>query len=256
VRWYGLAYVIGFIIAYWWLRRASTTIKNLDKEQVDTLILYLIGGVIIGGRVLQFVFYRPHMIWHDPLEIIRIWNGGMSFHGGLIGAIIAMWLFSKKNKVSFLALGDVIVIPASLALVIGRIANFINSELVGTITNVPWCVNFPNAPNPAHRIGCRHPSQLYEALKNTAIFIILTTQKNTKEGTRTFLFITLYGFLRFIINFYRDEPALIIGISTGQLLSLIMGIGGLILLIANNKREKQRQRTTPRRKKTFRTTKK
>jgi phosphatidylglycerol---prolipoprotein diacylglyceryl transferase len=234
IRWYGLAYVIGFLLAYWYTKRAAKqgTIKGLTLENADSFLIYLILGVILGGRVLQFVFFRPTELFTNPVELFLIWHGGMSFHGGLIGAIIAGALFCSKHNIKLIALADLIIIPAAIALSLGRIANFINAEMVGTLTTVPWCVEFPTAS------GCRHPVVLYESLKTLliALGLILTKKRLDKKqlvipGLLFWLFITSYGALRFIINYLRDEPHTILGImSTGQLLSLSMAVLGAFML--------------------------
>lgn len=150
IRWYGLVYAIGFIAAYWWLSYLAKNkkIKNLTTDNLDTFILLLMLGVVIGGRFFEFVFYQPQVLLNTPLEVFRIWNGGMSFHGGAIGVAIVGYFFCKKHKINLLDIGDAIVIPAAFALFLGRIANFINSELVGKVTTVSWCTEFPNAAVP------------------------------------------------------------------------------------------------------------
>ena len=168
IRYYGLVYAVGFLVSYFLLRWIAKKgkINNLTSDRADILILYLILGAVIGARVLLFVFYYPATFITNPLEVLMIWNGGMSFHGGLIGAAGAGLLFCRKYKVSFYQLGDFLVLPLAFFLFIGRIANYINGELVGTMTSAPWCVVFRGYE------GCRHPSQLYEALKNLAIFFV------------------------------------------------------------------------------------
>ena len=237
VRFYGLAYVLGFLFAYLALRFlvSKDKLPGMDLKKVDDLMVYLILGVIIGARLFTFIFYHPSVFWTDPLEVLMIWHGGMSFHGGLIGAAVVGYFFSKKHKISFLSLADIVVIPAALALFFGRIANFINAEHFGFVTNVPWCVNF-NAETNAGELVCRHPSQLYEALKNLLIFISLLfiSLKNTyKKGFIFWLFILFYGFLRFVTNIWRADPPLFWGISTGQLLSAVMFVVALVVIITN-----------------------
>jgi phosphatidylglycerol:prolipoprotein diacylglycerol transferase len=244
VRWYGLFYVIGFLITYWWLRKIAKekTIKNLTPEHAENYMLWMIISIIVGARIFEFIFFQPQTLLQDPLELFRIWNGGMSFHGGLISICITTWYFTKKYSISFLKLADALVLPAAIALFLGRIANFINSELPGKISDVSWCVQFPQAPDPAHRIGCRHPSQLYESLKNLLLFGLLLTLRNTwKErasGTLFWLFVTFYGLLRFAINFWRDDPALFLGLSMGQILSILMFFIGIIGIYTVTRKQK------------------
>jgi phosphatidylglycerol:prolipoprotein diacylglycerol transferase len=222
VRYYGLVYALGFLAAYLILRQFAKkeVIKNFNEESAETLILYIIVGLVVGSRLFNFIFYDISTLITNPLEIFFIWHGGMSFHGGLAGTIAATYLFCKKYKVRFYQLADILVLPAALTLFFGRIANFINSELVGTPSNTPWCVVFQKVDN-----TCRHPSQLYEAGKNLFIFFIvmwMTYKKKWKEGTIFWTFVLLYGILRFIVNFWRDDPELALGISTGQTLSIIL----------------------------------
>ncbi len=249
IRYYGLAYVLGFIITYFWLKRAIKKKElRLTNDELDTLMIYLIAGVIIGGRVLQFVFFRPLTLITEPLELFRIWNGGMSFHGGLIGAITAAIIFCKQKNINFYELADLTIIPATIGLFLGRIANFINSELYGTITNVPWCVKFQGVE------GCRHPTQLYEAIKNLFMFGTLITIKNNyqeklRKGTLFWSFIGMYGLLRFILMFWREEEKIMLGITMAQLLSLIMLITAIIMIYKINKKEKNKEKERKKEKK-------
>ncbi|RME53348.1 prolipoprotein diacylglyceryl transferase [Candidatus Woesearchaeota archaeon] len=273
IRLYGLVYALSFLAGYVYLKSAAKrgTIPGLREEQVETLLLWLITAMIIGSRTVFFGIYRPDLITADPLRFpltfLALWEGGMSFHGALAGMIIAALIFCKKHHVSFLSLADAAALPAALALFFGRIANFANGELVGTLTSVPWCIDWSTNPyltNPPG--GCRHPSQLYEAGKNLLIFGILaflsrrqarsaqprrsrkTSHKasytapsklrvNTsyvktsyKEGFIFWNFILLYGLLRFLVNFFRDDPRWL-GISTGQALSLLMVLIAAVALI-------------------------
>lgn len=231
VRWYGLAYAVGFIIMYLWLEHLAKhkEIKNLTPERVEALTLWLILGVIIGSRLFEFVFWRPGVWLTDPLEVLRIWHGGMSFHGGIIGVSLAAYLYCRKHKIPLLEVGDAIAIPAAFSLFLGRIANYINAELPGKVTNVPWCVNFNSERDTAGQLVCRHPSQLYEAAKNLIIFGALWLPWQTRKnhpGLVMWSFIGLYGLLRLIVNFWREDPAVLLGLSIGQVLSFIMFVLG------------------------------
>ena len=238
IRYYGLVYAVGFLIAYLLLRWVAKKgwIDNLNPDRADILTIYLVLGAIIGARLLLFVFYQPATFFTDPLEVLMIWHGGMSFHGGLVGAVVAGLLFCRKYKIRFYQLGDFLVLPLAFFLFIGRLANFVNGELVGTRTNLPWCVVFPDYD------GCRHPSQLYEALKNLVIFFVLLflyTKKKLKEGVVFWSFVLMYGVMRFIITFWREDPRFL-GLSGGQYLSLIMAIVAIVMLfvITRNKKNK------------------
>ncbi len=239
IRYYGLVYVIGFLIAYWWLSKniKKGLIKNMNQDILDKYITGLIISIILGARIFEFIFYETENLISNPISFFKIWQGGLSFHGGLVGAAIITWWFSKKYDWDLLEIGDLLVIPAAFALFLGRIANFINSELVGTITKVPWCVNFNHETTPTGELVCRHPSQIYEAIKNLIIFftliIIKNKNKKLKKGFLFWLFITLYAILRIITDFWRDDPRILLGLNMGQLLSLAMAIIGLIVLIKN-----------------------
>ncbi len=222
VRYYGLAYLIGFLLAYLALKRAVKKKElKLTQKEVDDFLFYSVLGVILGGRVGYFLFYHPLQLLTRPDSFLYIWQGGMSFHGGFLGAILAAYLFCKKKNVSLLKLGDVLVMPAAIALGLGRIANFINGELVGTVTNVAWCFNFPGFE------GCRHPAQLYLALKNFAVAAALLPLKKVKarDGFLFWSFTALYGAGRFILEFWKEDPTLL-GLSMGQYLSLAMALTG------------------------------
>lgn len=230
IRWYGLFYVIGFAFGIWYLRKYS----KLTKEQVYDFFTYLILGSIIGARLFYMIVYNYSFYLSNPLKIFAVWEGGMSFHGGLLGAIIVSLWFCRKNKINFYYLGDILVVPLSLALFLGRIGNFINGELYGRVTDVWWCFDFGDGK-------CRHPSQLYEAGKNLLNGIILfglSKNKKLKEGTLFWGFWILYGFFRFNIEFFRqpdlqigDYGIFLLGLSMGQILSGSMFIIGIVMLI-------------------------
>lgn len=224
IRWYGLFYILGFIIAYYTLKKHAKQLE-LTAEQIDSVLTSLVVGVIAGARLGYVFFYNPGYYLTNPLEIIAVWKGGLSFHGGLLGALVAIAHFCKKNNYRFLRLTDAVTIPLAVALVFGRIANFMNGELYGRITTVPWAVKFPNVE------GFRHPSQLYESFKNVVIAGILWKyqKNNPKEGRVTALFLILYAIFRSFIEFVR-EPEIFIGIFTmGQFLNLFVVIAGIYL---------------------------
>jgi phosphatidylglycerol:prolipoprotein diacylglycerol transferase len=234
IRFYSLAYLIGFILAYFAMR------KRFGKNIAEDALVWIVLAVIIGGRLGYFIFYSPQTFWQDPFEIFKIWRGGMAFHGAFIAVVIAIVLFIRRSKnISFAQLADTLVIPAAIALGLGRIANFLNGELVGTVTNVIWCVQFPGFE------GCRHPSQLYEAAYSFAIAGILWWQSKRREkikykdGFLATIFIGLYGLLRFSTNFLREDPR-ILGVSEGQLLSFVMLAIAAYLLAAKYKSDLRR----------------
>lgn len=227
IRYYGLVYLLGFLFVLFTLRKNKEKLK-LKEDDVYNLIFYLFLGIIIGARIFHFVFSEPRIFISDPLELFRIWRGGMSFFGSLLGVILVSYIYCRKKNVSFYQLGDLIVIPATLFLILGRIANFINGEIVGTITNVPWCVIFK------YFEGCRHPYQLYAAFSHFILLISLLVikkikdKKKLKDGILFIFFIGFYCFLRFLVDFFRDEPRFL-GITIWQFMSLIIILFSLIL---------------------------
>ena len=234
VTWYGMMYVLGFILSYLLVRSQVKKKKfGISLEEVEGLYFYLILGLIIGARLGYVLFYDLHVYLSSPLEIFAVWHGGMSFHGGLIGVLIAILHFCRKEKKSFWKLGDLLVVTAPIGLALGRIGNFINGELYGRVTQVPWGMIFPKGgPLP------RHPSQLYEsALEGGLLFLILWKVKDRKhyDGFLSALFILLYGVFRFCIEFFR-EPDVQLGFilgpfSMGQVLCTFMMAVGILLMI-------------------------
>ena len=237
IRWYSLAYIAGIIIG--WLLCKKILIQKSDiNEKFDDYITYLVIGMIIGGRLGYIIFYNFSYYINNFFDIFKVWEGGMSFHGGLIGIIIASILFTKKhNQDSFLYM-DLVSLVAPIGIFFGRLANFINSELYGTPTDIPWAVTFIQVDNLS-----RHPSQLYEAiLEGVILFIILMYFKNKdylkKPGLISGLFLIFYSIFRFFIEFVRvpDEQLgyLIFELSMGQIISLIFFVIGIILFYLKN----------------------
>ena len=245
IRWYSLAY-IGGVLAGWWFgkkiinKRLQDTGQKFDLREFDDLVTYLIISIIVGGRVGYIIFYNPGYYISNPLDIIKIWEGGMSFHGALIGVIIVTYLFAIKRKISSLFLLDTIACVSPIGIFFGRIANFINGELVGKATNASWGVIFPNVDMLA-----RHPSQIYEALlEGIILFFILNIfifKKNYKTGSCSFLFLIFYGFFRIFSEIFR-EPDVQLGylfnfFSMGTILSFLMIISGIIIFVFIRKNE-------------------
>lgn len=236
IRYYGIIYALGFIIAYFFISYLSKERKlKLTKDDIWDFLFYLIIGTVIGARLFEIIIYNPIYYFKNPLEMLALWHGGLSFHGGLLGAIIAVFLFCRKKKIEFYDLADICVIPLAFALFLGRIGNFLNGELVGRITNLPWCVKFKNYG------GCRHPSQLYESLKNLFIFSALWLLKNKKlkKGILFWSFILMYSSLRFFVEFFRapdEQIGFILGLTMGQWLSIIMFVIGLYFFVRINKK--------------------
>jgi phosphatidylglycerol:prolipoprotein diacylglycerol transferase len=228
-------YVFGFFASYLLVRyQMKRKDFGVSKLEVENLYFYLILGLIIGARLGYVLFYDLKMYLADPLEVFAIWHGGMSFHGGLIGVLLVGILFSWKNKKSFLKIADLFIVTAPIGLGFGRIGNFINGELYGRVTQVPWAMIFPTD----HDHLPRHPSQLYEsALEGGVLFLILWFFKDKKLPTGGLLaiFLSLYGLFRFFVELFREpDPQLgfILGPFTmGQTLSAFMIIGGIILFL-------------------------
>ena len=231
IRYYGIIFAFGFLLTYLFLKHLSKQ-RNLEFD-LDNFLLYQFIGVLVGARFFEVFIYNFSLYSSDIFSWFAIWNGGLSFHGGLIGSIIATLIFCKKYKLDFYKIADITVIPVALALALGRIANFINSELYGRITSVPWAVKFQNAE------GFRHPSQIYESMKNFFIFFILWFIKDKKlpNGFMFWSFIFLYSTLRFSIEFFREPTrhGLIYGLTFGQLLNIPLIIIGLYFLIKYRK---------------------
>tara|TARA_B110001450_G_scaffold241698_1_gene251364 strand:- start:197 stop:976 length:780 start_codon:yes stop_codon:yes gene_type:complete len=242
IRWYSLAYILGILIG-WWLgkRIIIKKIQNIDFKfdikEFDNLITYIIISIIVGGRVGYILFYNLEYYYSNPLDIIKIWKGGMSFHGALIGVILSTHLFSLEKKIPTFFLLDIISCVAPIGIFFGRIANFINAELIGKPTDVLWGVVFPKIDN-----MIRHPSQLYEAfLEGLILFFIMIfiiLKKNYRIGSCSYMFLILYGFFRIFSEFFR-EPDSQIGylfnlFSMGTILSILMILAGSIIFL--NKR--------------------
>ena len=233
-RWYGLMYICGFVAAYFVIL-AGVKSKGLPlvKDEVADLIFTVAVGVILGGRLGYILFYNLSYYLSHPMKLFAVWEGGMSFHGGLIGALLASLYFIRKHKLSFYPLADIGFLAAPIGLGFGRVGNFINGELYGRVTDVPWGVVFPTGgPLP------RHPSQLYEAfLEGPLMFLVLFTvsRKVKKDGVVVWAFIALYGLFRFLVEFVR-EPDEQIGylfgmLSMGQMLSLPMFLLGAAMVV-------------------------
>ncbi|MGH8752360.1 MAG: prolipoprotein diacylglyceryl transferase [Burkholderiales bacterium] len=234
IRWYGLMYLLGFALGMILGRHRIKTQPNSgwSYSELDDVLFYIVLGVILGGRLGYVLFYKFSDYLHEPLKIFYIWEGGMSFHGGFLGAIFAIWLFSRKHRKHWLAITDFIAPLVSLGLGAGRIGNFINGELWGRPTDVAWGMIFPGVDNVP-----RHPSQLYEfALEGILLFVILWlySAKPRPLGAVSGLFLLCYGVFRFLVEFTREPDAflglLAFGLSMGQWLSLPMILAGVWMI--------------------------
>ena len=234
IRWYGIAYVLGFLLGIYLIKQINQGYQSkIINKQIDDFFIWSVSGVILGGRVGYVLFYQKATIFTNPINVLFIWRGGMSFHGGLIGIIISIFLFSKKNSIDFFQLSDLVSSVAPIGLFFGRLANFINVELYGRVTDFPFAMIYPSIDQ-----APRHPSQLYEAFfEGIVLFFILRhfNKKNYRKnniGFITSLFLILYGSFRFLIEFLREPDShmglLFNSITMGQLLSIpliILGVG-------------------------------
>ncbi|MGC2458622.1 MAG: prolipoprotein diacylglyceryl transferase [Gallionellaceae bacterium] len=236
VHWYGLMYLLGFML-FLWLGKKRLRVLNRpgwDDRMLDDLLFYGVLGVVLGGRLGEVLFYNPGYYFSHPLKILAVWEGGMSFHGGFIGVMLAMALFARKRQFHWLQLMDFIAPLVPLGLGAGRIGNFINGELWGRPTDVPWGMVFPQVDNVP-----RHPSQLYEfALEGVALFVILWlySKKPKPVGAVSGLFLIGYGSFRFLGEFTRNPDngifgLMTFGVSMGQWLSLPMVLAGIALMV-------------------------
>ena len=262
LRWYALAYIVGIILAFqislMALRRVHLWRNDtapMDDAQLEDLLFWVTIGIILGGRMGYVLFYQPGSYLSDPLAIIRVWEGGMAFHGGVIGVVLAGWLFCRRHGLPKLSTSDIVVLGAPVGLLLGRLANFVNAELWGRPTDLPWGVAFPGAY--AQDCGqlaglcARHPSQLYEAFLEGALLLTVMLWLAFRKGALKFpgritgVFFAGYGLARFLVEFVRQPDAQFvsegnplglvlhlngIGLTMGQILSLPMILFGLWMI--------------------------
>ncbi len=237
IRWYSLAYIFGIIIGWAYSKKYLINDKSI-LNIFDDLITYLIIGVILGGRLGYILFYNLDYYLNNLNEVLMLWKGGMSFHGGVIGVVISTILFSKKHNINPFTFLDLIAVVAPIGIFLGRVANFLNSELYGKETEAPWSVIYPKIDNLT-----RHPSQIYEAIfEGLILFLILNflIKKNLlgKKGLISSCFLIFYSLFRFVLEFFREpDPQigyLIINMTMGQILSLILFVIGISLLLKKN----------------------
>ncbi|QIK80034.1 prolipoprotein diacylglyceryl transferase [Sphingomonas piscis] len=252
LRWYSLAYIAGIFLGYWYLLKLiAKPGAPMARRHADDLVFYGALGVILGGRLGYVLFYRPGFYLSNPVEIIRLWDGGMSLHGGVIGTTLAILYFARKHGLNWLRVHDYVACCAPFGLGLGRVANFINGELWGAPSHVPWAVRFNEVSAAGERfVGpARHPSQLYEAvLEGIVLFAILgfmfwRTKARYEPGKLVGAFIFFYGLFRFLVEFIREPDAqfrgTIIeasGLHMGQWLSVPMILGGVYLMATAKKR--------------------
>jgi len=244
IRWYALAYIAGIVLG-WRLARRLVVLapKVATPEQVDDFVTWVTLGIILGGRFGYVIFYRPDIFLRAPWEILYLWQGGMSFHGGALGVILALFFFTRRQGLDWVAFSDRVVCVVPIGIFLGRLANFINGELWGRVSDVPWAMIFPGAgPDP------RHPSQLYQAgLEGLCLFILLMLLVSrpavrARAGVLSGVFLAGYGVARFTGEFFRQPDAhlgfLFAGATMGQLLSLPMMAVGVWLVLRGVRRNR------------------
>lgn len=247
IRWYGLAYLAGFLIGLWLLNLYYKKGRSpLNPDETSSLLTYLVLGIIIGGRLGYMLFYDFDRFVSDPISVFKIMNGGMASHGGFIGVAIAIALFSKIHKTSFLKIADLVALVSTPGIFLGRIANFVNGELWGKVSNVPWAMIFPNSDplKPISEIAPRHPSQLYEAFaEGILIFAILQyrfLKSKPPAGQIAGEFFILYAIARIVCEIFREPDAgvsLIMGLSRGTFFSIFcLILGAVFISIAKSKK--------------------
>ncbi|ADE40440.1 prolipoprotein diacylglyceryl transferase [Candidatus Puniceispirillum marinum] len=241
IRWYALAYIAGLLIGFYLLKREANKADSvMTSVALDSLLNYVLIGIIAGGRLGYVLFYNASYFLSHPLDIFKIWQGGMSFHGGLIGVTLAMMLLARRHKIPVLAISDRVSMVLPIGLFLGRIANFINGELWGRITDVPWAMVFPHSDG-----APRHPSQLYEAGLEGLVLGLVMIMGYRKgwlayQGRLTAIMLIGYGASRYVIEFAREPDAhlgILFGVITmGQILCLPMLAGGLYLIMRERRR--------------------
>ena len=250
IRWYSLAYLTGIVVGWWYLlRMLRAPGAPMARRHADDLVFYATLGVILGGRLGYVLFYKPYDYFQNPMEIVRLWDGGMSFHGGVIGVSLGIFYLAWRNKLDWLRLHDYVACAVPPGLFFGRLANFVNGELWGAPTNLPWAIRFVEVVGGQAVLGPpRHPSQLYEAaLEGLLLFLILCfmfwkTRARYQPGKLVGAFILVYGVSRFLIEFVREPDQHLVAFAQqthlhmGQWLSLPMILGGVYLVLTANRR--------------------
>jgi len=230
VHWYGLLYFAGFLIGWWILPRLQKLRGlQLSSDDLSSILTATVVGVIVGGRLGYVLFYDPMYYFTHPLQIFAVWNGGMASHGGFLGVAIALWyVLRRRSREEFLKIGDIVVVPIAIGLGLGRIGNFINQELYGTVTTLPWGMSFPGVE------GLRHPIQLYDFAMQMCIALVcyLALKKTAVAGRVFALFLMLYGVARFLLEFIREQNGVFFGpLSGGQMLTIPLLAVGVALWV-------------------------
>lgn len=247
IRWYSLAYIAGIVLGWWIIIRelAARPLPNLTKPRIDDMIVWAIGGIIIGGRIGYCLFYKPDFYFAHPIQILHVWEGGMSFHGGFLGFITAFYIFCRKHNIPYLQLMDLMAVVAPIGIGFGRLANFINGELWGRITDAPWGMVFPTGGAINGENWPRHPSQLYEATCEGLLLLLIMyallklTRLRERPGALIGIFLIGYAIARIGCEFFREPDAqlgfLFAGATMGQLLSIPMLLAGLFMFLRSKR---------------------
>ena len=224
--WYGFSYTLGFLLLFHWVRSVREFL-DMDVRQVYDLSIFMATGVLVGGRMVEVIFYEWAYYGAHPWHIFAIWIGGMSTHGILLGGTLGIWLYCRRYRKSFLAVADELVIPAALIMGLGRLGNFIDGQIVGSLTDVWWAVQFPDVD------GFRHPVVLYDGLKNLLLIpaLLLMRYLRPPRGVMLGIFLLGYGFLRIFIDFFREYRSDFLGLPPGQEFNLVMTLAGISLII-------------------------
>jgi len=250
LRWYSLAYLAGIIIGWWYLLKLlKAPGAPMARRHADDMVFYATLGIILGGRLGYVLFYKPMDYLADPVAVLRLWDGGMSFHGGVIGVSLGILYMAWRQKLDWLRIHDYVACTIPFGLFLGRLANFVNAELWGAPSNLPWAVRFPEVVDGYQMIGPpRHPSQLYEALlEGVLLFLVLwymfwKTRARYQPGKLVGAFLLVYGLSRFLVEFVREPDSHLVGfaqasgLQMGQWLSLPMILGGLYLVLTAARR--------------------
>ena len=225
--WYGLSYTLGFLNAHFFVRRRRAQL-GLSPRAVLDLSLLLAVGVLAGGRLVQIMCYEWPFYREHPQLALAFWLGGMATHGLMLGGLLGVWAFARLHGRSFLEMADLLAIPAAFILGVGRLGNFVDGQIVGSVTRAWWAVKFPDAD------GFRHPVVIYDGLKNLLIIplLALLARRRPPAGVLTGMFLFLYAFLRIFVDVFREYPTTLLGLAAGQSLNIAMSVGGLALLFA------------------------
>lgn len=233
IRWYGVLMALAFFIGYFILHRLAKE-KKIGSGLIDIYFIYIFFGIIIGARLGEVIFYDPLYYLANPIKIFYTWEGGLASHGAFIGGILATLLFCRRHRIKFYTIADIVVIPIALGSVFIRIGNLINSEIVGRVTNVPWAMKFEGYES------LRHPSQIYEAIMNFCVFLVLLCIRRVKkipEGFVFWSFVLVYSFLRFFVEFFKEYQGVDNGwpITMGQVLCIVFFAVSVAVMIAKYK---------------------